>query len=118
MEKPLTEAFGSRIPTVDELLTHPRDLTISMHWGHQMNLENWYDIIIKAVSLAPPPTNQYFMTLPVGDFSMDGLMICEEFLVRADKPYQDVRDAHFRIEEVTGIDLHGFANEDSDDIIP
>ncbi|MPN27147.1 hypothetical protein SDC9_174574 [bioreactor metagenome] len=49
---------------------------------------------------------------------MDGHEVCKHFMIRATKPVTAVRDAHHAIKAVTGVDLHGFAYEYEDDIIP
>lgn len=61
---------------------------------------------------------RYQFYLTIGDFSNDGHGICNDFLASAIKPVDAVRDAHLRIEAVTGIDLSGFADTRHDDVIP
>ena len=60
----------------------------------------------------------FLIDLPIGDFSMDGHEICKHFTIRAAKPVAAVRDAHHAIKNSTDIDIHGFASEYGDDIIP
>jgi hypothetical protein len=47
----------------------------------------------------------YKFKLPIGDWSNDGHGICEYFLLSSSKSVEEVRETHFKIKEVTGIDL-------------
>ena len=47
----------------------------------------------------------YEFTLPIGDESNDGHGQCTYFIVSSNKPVEEVRKIHRRIEEVTGINL-------------
>lgn len=61
---------------------------------------------------------RYQFYLTIGDFPNDGHGICKDFLVSANKTVDAVRDAHLRIEAVTGVNLSGFADTRYDDVIP
>lgn len=56
--------------------------------------------------------NQFY--LPIGDWSKDGHGECEKILIESDSSLEDIREAHFKIEEKTGIDIHEIANEYED----
>lgn len=47
----------------------------------------------------------YHFCMPIGDWSSDGHGTVENFLVSSNKPVEEVREAHFRIPDVTGIDI-------------
>lgn len=49
--------------------------------------------------------------LPIGDWSNDGHGHCEYYLIFSNKPLEEVREAHFQIEKVTGINIHSIANK-------
>lgn len=52
----------------------------------------------------------YKFNLPIGDWSNDGHGKCKYYLVESNKPVEEVREAHYRIEKVTGIDIHKVAS--------
>ena len=59
---------------------------------------------------------KYLFSLPIGDWSSEGHEECLWYKCKANKPIQEIREAHFRIKEVAGIDIHnicGELNEDS-----
>lgn len=47
----------------------------------------------------------YKFNIPVGDWSDDGHGKCNHYLVESNKPVEEVREAHYKIKEVIGIDL-------------
>ena len=61
---------------------------------------------------------KYLFTLPIGDWSRDGHGVCDYYHVESNKPVEEVREAHFKIKEVTGIDIHTIANEYGEPFIP
>ena len=56
--------------------------------------------------------------LPIGDWSSDGHGKCVNVLVKSNVPVEQVREAHFRIKETTGIDIHSFCDGYEDEIVP
>lgn len=59
--------------------------------------------------------NQFY--LPIGDWSNDGHGVCEKVLIESTASLQEIRDAHFKMEEVTGINIHKIANDYEDNTI-
>lgn len=53
----------------------------------------------------------------IGDWSNDGHGETKSYLVSTSKTVEDAREAHFKIKEVTGIDIHSLANEYEEDKI-
>lgn len=47
----------------------------------------------------------YRFSMTIGDWSHDGHERCEDFIVESKKPVEAVRDAHFNIPAVTGINI-------------
>lgn len=56
---------------------------------------------------------QFWMT--IGDWSSDGHGRNENFLISASAPVEQVREAHFRIKEVTGIDIENICSKYGED---
>ena len=56
----------------------------------------------------------YMFKLPIGDWSNDGHGECEDFIVKSNKDISDVREAHYRILEATGVDILAIANDYQD----
>jgi hypothetical protein len=54
---------------------------------------------------------------PIGDWSDDGHGKCDWFRISTDKTLQDVRDAHFKCEEVLGFEVGKLCEEHEDNII-
>jgi hypothetical protein len=54
---------------------------------------------------------KYLFTLPIGDWSADGHGECTYVHVESNKPVEEVREAHFKIKEATGVDIHSIASE-------
>ena len=48
--------------------------------------------------------------LPIGDWSGDGHSQCKYYTVSSNKPISEVREAHYKIEETTGINIEELAN--------
>jgi hypothetical protein len=61
--------------------------------------------------------NKYNFNLPIGDWSDDGHGKCDFVFVESNKPVEEVREVHFKIKEVTGIDIHNIANEYDESVI-
>ena len=59
----------------------------------------------------------YRFKLPVGDWSSDGHCECEYYLVSSNKPVEEVREAHYKIKEKTGIDIETECAEYQDNIL-
>lgn len=74
------------------------------------------DVIAGAVLDRANARTQFMLT--VGDFSQDGHGRYEEYPASAAKPLDEVRDAQFRIKDVTGIDLFGLFQEPDNDLVP
>jgi hypothetical protein len=55
--------------------------------------------------------SKYQFRMPIGDWSDDGHGECNEYIIGSNKPVEEVREAHFKIEEATGIDIHKIAND-------
>jgi hypothetical protein len=60
---------------------------------------------------------EYMFSLPIGDWSGDGHDNCNYYYVKSAKPVEEVREAHFRIKEVTGVDIHDICREYEDTFI-
>lgn len=59
----------------------------------------------------------YKFRLPIGDWSDDGHGKCKYFTITSDKPVEEVREAHFKIEEKTGIDVESICSKYRDSSI-
>lgn len=59
---------------------------------------------------------QYKIRLPIGDWSGDGHGQCSYYYIESNKPVEELREIHFKIKEVTGIDIHSICNEYNDQI--
>ena len=53
----------------------------------------------------------YQFKLPIGDWSSDGHCVCEYYLVSSNRPVEEVREAHYKINEKTGIDIESECSE-------
>lgn len=60
----------------------------------------------------------YRFYLPIGDWSSDGHGKCLNVLVKSNVPVEQVREAHFRIQEATGINVHSFCKDYEDSVVP
>ena len=60
----------------------------------------------------------YRFYLPIGDWSNDGHGKSEMVLVKSNVPVGQAREAHFRIKEATGIDIHSFCDDYEDWAVP
>jgi hypothetical protein len=56
--------------------------------------------------------------MPIGDWSDDGHGKCDYWYFKSNKTIEEVREAHFKIKEVIGIDIHSFGNEYQDFTFP
>lgn len=57
------------------------------------------------------PDGSFLMVFPIGDWSGDGHMRSEEYMVRSKKPVKDVREAHFRAPERLGFEIGDICGE-------
>lgn len=57
---------------------------------------------------------QYTFSLPIGDWSDDGHGECEYYNITSNKPVEQVREAHYKIEEVTGINIEHICQDYED----
>ena len=48
----------------------------------------------------------YKFKLPIGDWSDDGHGKCNYFIVKSNKSVQEVREIHFQIKPMLGLDIH------------
>lgn len=55
--------------------------------------------------------SEYIFRLPIGDWSDDGHGDCEYYYIKSTKPVEEVREAHFLIEEKTGVNIHKICND-------
>ena len=53
---------------------------------------------------------KYLFKLPIGDWSADGHEKCHYYVCEANKPVEFIREVHYRIKEVTGIDIHSICS--------
>lgn len=60
----------------------------------------------------------YKFRMSIGDWSDDGHGKHEDYIIKSNKPVKDVREAHFRIKEVTGIDIDHLCRDYEDSHIP
>ena len=68
--------------------------------------QSWHNTSTGPRAAAPKPEYKvYQFYLPIGDWSDDGHGRCQQFLVNSNAPVERVREAHFRIKKVTGIDI-------------
>ena len=59
----------------------------------------------------------YHFYMPIGDWSGDGHGAVENFLVSSNKPVAEIREAHYKISEATGIDIEKICNLYEEDCI-
>ena len=55
--------------------------------------------------------SRYMYNMTIGDWSDDGHSDCMDFVFFCNKPIEDVREAHYKIKEVTGIDIEDICSE-------
>lgn len=60
---------------------------------------------------------QYKVLLTIGDWSGDGHERCDEYRYFSNKPIEQVREAHFKIKDATGIDLDNVCNQYGNDTL-
>lgn len=60
----------------------------------------------------------YKFRMSIGDWSNDGHGKHEDYIVMSNHPVERVREAHFRIKEVTGIDIENLCSDYEDSTIP
>lgn len=61
---------------------------------------------------------RYRFVLDIGDYSCDGHEKDVLFLVEADRDVEAAREAHRKIQSVTGVDISSFCNEAEDTLLP
>lgn len=54
---------------------------------------------------------KYKFSMPIGDWSDDGHGKCDYYTIVSNKPVEEVREIHFKIEDVTGIELDRICSE-------
>lgn len=59
----------------------------------------------------------YKFSMPIGDWSDDGHGKCEYFIVKSNKPVEEVREIHFQIKEKTGVNIEELCSEYEDNTI-
>jgi len=59
----------------------------------------------------------YKFSLPIGDWSGDGHNYCDFFPYKSNKPVTAIREAHFKIKDVTGIDIERICSDYRDSSI-
>lgn len=60
----------------------------------------------------------YQFKMSIGDWSGDGHGKNKDFVIDSNKPIVAVREAHFKIKDVTGIDIEDFCAGYEDKVIP
>jgi hypothetical protein len=53
---------------------------------------------------------KHLFTLPIGDWSNDGHGKSDLYYIESNKPVEEVREAHFKAKDITGIDIEKIAN--------
>lgn len=61
--------------------------------------------------------SRYMYNMTIGDWSDDGHSESVNFVFFSNKPIEDVREAHYRIKEVTGIDIENICSDYDEDWI-
>jgi len=51
-------------------------------------------------------SQKYLLLLPIGDWSLDGHEDCNWYTCEANKPVEQIRETHFKIQKTTGINIH------------
>lgn len=59
----------------------------------------------------------YQIRLTIGDWSDDGHGRTADFIVNSNLPVEEVREAHFKIQETTGVDIESICSEYEEDEI-
>lgn len=59
----------------------------------------------------------YIFLMPIGDWSKDGHGQCEYFKIRSNVPVEQVREAHYKIKDVTGINIEDICSEYEEDFM-
>ena len=60
----------------------------------------------------------YMINFPIGDWSHDGHKQCDWYLVKSNKPVEEVREVHFKMRNVLGFTIHDFATSYEDNEFP
>ena len=60
---------------------------------------------------------KYLFHLPIGDWSCDGHEKCNYYKCEANQPVEFIRETHYRIKEVTGIDIHDICSRYEEDSV-
>lgn len=55
--------------------------------------------------------------MTIGDWSGDGHKLNRSYLILSNAPVEIVREAHYRIKDVTGVDIEDICSEYEDDVI-
>lgn len=56
--------------------------------------------------------SMYQFRLTIGDWSGDGHGKSEDFVISSNAPVEKVREAHYKIEDTTGVDIENIYSED------
>lgn len=59
----------------------------------------------------------YEFKMPIGDWSGDGHGKCNYYRILSNKPVEQVREAHYKSKEATGIDINEICSEYHEDIM-
>lgn len=59
----------------------------------------------------------YRFRMTIGDFSGDGHGLKQEYIIFSNAPVETVREAHYRIKDVTGVDIENICSEYEDDVL-
>lgn len=60
---------------------------------------------------------KYNFKFAIGDWSKDGHGKCDYFVVKSNKPVEEVRESHYKIKNVTGINIDELCSEYGDSAI-
>lgn len=63
------------------------------------------------------PKKEHQFRLAIGDWSGDGHGKSKDFLVSSNVPVERVREAHYKIKDVTGVDIENICSEYGEDEI-
>lgn len=61
---------------------------------------------------------KFHFKMPIGDWSSDGHGLCSYYKIESDFPVENVREAHFKVKEKTGIDLESLCSDYEDSYLP
>jgi hypothetical protein len=88
--------------------------------------DNTWDFFIKKMTYvsreiieknATDAKEKYIFILPIGDWLADGHEICNYYMCEANKPVEEIREAHYRIKETTGVDIEKICSLSGNDSV-